>query len=283
MKKKIIGILVVILVISTTVIPVAAITDRYDIIVTSYNSDVPIWEVGDEWTYYFTESCDIDLAYSLSGDLTFKVVDDSGDSYILEGTSKPSGRFDLGIIGLKTTRFKPLTMKLRLQMKKTDLALENFREKFEGILLLTIGSFTLPIPIQLEFNVDVEINPPWVNIPFPLYDGKYGNLSSTEFWHTNSYLHLFLFGGRIPLLGPWNYSWPITPVPYRCSKEQITIQGRTFDVYNVSAECTEGSRFVSYYAEEVGNVVKEVTYIAWGGGGVRYSLILELKDWRYTP
>ena len=127
----------------------------------------------------------------------------------------------------------------------------------------------------------VEFDPAWNLIPFPLYDGKYGNLSGTEILHINVYANLFW--GLIPVFGPTNMSIPLTQVPYTCSEEQITIQGRIFDVFNVSAEWMDGSRFVSYYSEEVGNVAKEVIYIPYGGGTVWHSLTQELKDWSYTP
>lgn len=280
MKKKSIGIFVCILMISTTVIPVVAITDRHSIRETSYDAEVPIWKKGDEWTYRFTEACkDYPLTYTLSGDLTFKVVDDSGDSYFLEATTRPQGTFDLGGYGLKTTILTNFIMKLKL--RKADLGLESYNENLKGILKITIGRFTLPIPIQVEANLDVECDPTWVFIPFPLFDGKSGELDGTEFLHSNYYMSLFW--GLIQVLGPVNYTWPYTSVPYTCSEEQITIEDKTFDGYNVTAEWMEGSRFVSIYCEEVGNVVKEIIFIPYGGGAVRYSLILELKDWSYSP
>ena len=48
MKKKIIGTLVCLLMISTIVFPVAAKTDIHDIQVFSNDADIPVWEVNDE-------------------------------------------------------------------------------------------------------------------------------------------------------------------------------------------------------------------------------------------
>lgn len=279
MKKKVIGIFICILIISTLIIPVAATTYNKEIKATSDEADLPIWEVGDEWTYNFIESIDYyPVTYYLSGDLTFEVMDDSGDSYILEAATRPDGVFDLGNFGLKTTILT--TFSMSLQIRKADLGFESFREIIKGVLLMTIGPITLPIPLQVVANSYAEFDPPWIIIPFPLSDGKFGNLSGTEFVHVNNYMKLYW--GLIPLLGPFNRSWPMTSVPYTCSEEQITVNGRTFDVFNVSAEWIEGSRFVSYYSEEVGNVAKEVIFIPYCGGGVRYSLNLELKEWSYT-
>lgn len=284
MKKKIIGLFVCLLMISILIIPATAITKKHGIRTASYSVDVPIWEVGDEWTYHFTRSSDFEmmtflLTYSFSGELTFKVVDDLGDSYVLEAITRPIGSFSLGSIEFKTTIFTSLTNTLNI--RKADFGLEHFREILKGVLLLKMGSLVLPVPIQIFLDLNVEIDPAWVLIPFPLYDGKNGNLSSTEFWHKNFKLNLFW--GLVPIIGPINNSWPITPIPYKCSQEQITVDAVTFDVYKISAEWTEGSRFESYYAERVGNVVKEEIYIPFEMDLTRYSLSLELKDWSYTP
>jgi hypothetical protein len=278
MIKKFIGILIFIQIFLTIVIPVSASFDVIENRATSYDSDVPIWEKNDEWTYHFTESRSHQYNYVLSGDITLRVVDDSGDSYILEGKTKPEGTFDLGGFGLKTTRLTKLSM--RLTMRKNDLGLEKFTEKFWGIFLFRFGPITLPIPIHFEACYSIEFDPTWALIPFPLYNGKVGNLSGTEILH-NVYVHLYW--GLVPVYGPQNLTVPFTPLSYTCYEEQITVLDNTFDVYNLSAEWMDGSRFISYYCEEVGNVAKEVIYIPYGGGTVWHSLILELKDWSYSP
>jgi hypothetical protein len=275
MKKKIVVVFICILITSTITLPVSALTDTPGITTTSYDVDVPVWEKGDEWTYHFTDTSTGIVTYSFFADITFEVVEDSGDSYILEGHTKPQGSFIYSGLGLKTSRLTSLD--IRLQLRKTDLGLENFMEKIKGIFFIKIGPITLPIPLQVELNLEVEFDPTWIIMPFPLYDGKIGNLNSTEFWHTNMYFHLFW--GLIPITGPLNVSWPITTVPYSCSAEKITVDAGTFDVYNVSAEWIEGSKFVSYYSEEIGNVAKEIIYLPKGVGPAEHSIILELKDY----
>jgi len=278
MKEKTFGIFVSVIVISTIITPVVATTESHDFM--EYNIDLPVWGVGDEWTYHFIESVTGFLTYSLSGDLTLKIIEDSGESYVLEGTTKPQGTFTLiGSLGLKTTMLTSLTMKLH--MRKSDLGLEYFSERLKGIFLFKIGPFTLPIPIHADLNIEVEFEPTWVIMPFPLYDGKYGNLSSSEFWHTNNYIRLFW--GMIPIIGPMNVSWPITQVPYTCYTEELTVDAGTFNVCNISAEWMDGSRFVSYYAEDVGNAAKELIYLPHGMGPVERFLILELKNYSYSP
>ncbi len=279
MIRKIIELFLCIIMITMMVVPVTAITYKQELSGTSNDVDVPIWKVGDEWTYNFIQSCSYQVNYSFSGDLTLKVVEDTDDSYILEANTRPHGSFNLGSFALITTRLTSLSV--RLQMRKVDLALENFIYRIKGFLFLTIGSITLPVPIQVEGNFYAEFDPSWVIIPFPLYDGKYGMLSGTEILHENIYMDLFW--GLISVYGPQNYSYPYPPLPYTCIEDQITVEAGTFDVYNVSAEWMDGSRFVSYFSEEVGNVAKEVILRPYGGGRVQYSLILELKDWNYIP
>lgn len=278
MKRKIIGLFVCLLIISSLVIPVTAITKRHDIRTTSYDADVPIWKKGYRWTYHFTESRTHGFTTYLFGDLNLKVVEDSGDSYILEASTIPDGEYDLGGFGIKTTILTSFTFKLK--MRKADLGLESFEEKLKGIFRLKIGSLTLPIPIQGEIRTYVEFDPTWAIIPFPLFDGKSGTLNGTEIWHINVYAHLFW--GLVSAFGPQNISIPLTPIPYTCSEEQIIVQGDTYNVFNVSAEWMDGSRFESYYAEDVGNVAKEIIYIPYGGGYVWHSLILELKDYSFN-
>jgi hypothetical protein len=279
MTKKIIGVFVCIFVFSSTIIPVASITERHDIITSSYDAEVPIWQIGDEWTYHYVESRNMIPAYYLTGDLTYKVVDDSGDSYVMEATTRPRGAFDLGNIGLKTTMFSRLKMKL--QVRKADLGLEKFVEELKGIWKFTIGNITLPIPIQILGRYNVEFDPTWAIMPFPLFDGKYGNLSIVEILHINDTLHLFW--GLILAYGPINDAIPIGPIPYTCSEEEVIVEAGTFDTYNISAVWMEGSRFVSYYSEEVGNVVKIVINILLYNNKSTYSNIIELKNWSYSP
>jgi len=279
MKIKIIGIFIGILIISSIVLPVAGITNKENTMKGAFDTDVPTWKVGNQWTYHFIEEKTVDAIYRLTGELTFKCVDDSDGSYVLEAKTKPQGNFDLGGFGLKTTTMTTLSM--MIQMRQSDLALEKYQEQLKGFLLVTLGSITLPIPLQVIANIYVEFDPPWAIIPFPLFDGKNGMLDDCEFLHIQNYMHLFW--GLIPLIGPADYSFPITAVPYTCSEEQITVQGETYDVFNVTAEWMEGSRFVSYYCEEVGNVVKEVIYLAGPGGKITHSLTLELTDWSLIP
>lgn len=281
MKKKIIGFVLCLFVFLSTIVPAASIINKYEIKTISNSVEVPIWKVGNKWTYNYIESRTWDPAYEFTGELTFKVVDDSDYSYVLKASTRPRGAFDLGSIniGLKTTLFSKMTMEL--QLRKTDLGLESFVEEIKGIWKLKIGSVTLPIPIQILGRYNVEFEPTWTIMPFPLYDGKYGDISDVEILHINDTLHLFW--GLILAYGPLTEAIPIGPLSYTCSEEEITVNDRKFNVYNVSAVWMEGSKIVSYYSEETGNIVKIVIQLLTAGKNTIYSNILEIKDWSYTP
>jgi len=284
MKKIILGLVICIIFFSSNILPVTSITAKNTSRVILNNAEVPVWEIGDEWTYHYTESMTFFLNYTISGDITLKVVDDSGDSYILEGKSRPRGVFYLSELleglELKTTKF--ITYSMRIQIRKSDLGLESFNERIKGMFFFKIGPITLPIPIQAERYMDIEFEPTWEIMPFPLYDGKYGNLCGTEIVYND--LYTYMFWGRIPVDGPYeDLTFIVTPLPYTCSAEEIIVDVGTFDVFKLSAERENDYRFVSYYSEEVGNVVKEEITKAFAGGTVWHSLVLELKDWSYEP
>ena len=97
MKKKLIGIFVCILLISTSVLPVIGSDNKENkqlnktnISLNSYDDDVPIWNVGDAWEYRIN---DIDIELGLEDqpvhirgaidNLYFEVTDVTSDSYKL--------------------------------------------------------------------------------------------------------------------------------------------------------------------------------------------------------
>jgi len=279
MRRNIVGLVVCLVIFSSAVISVASMTDGCMTKTGSNHSEIPIWEIGDKWTYHYTESVTSGLNYSFSGTINLKVVDDSEDSYVLKGKSKPRGAFFYEGMQFKSTIFTTISM--RLQVRKNDLGFESFEETIEGIFFVKIGPITLPIPFQAEKYMNIEFDPTWEIMPFPLYDGKNGNLSGTEV--VNIEFIVNMLWGKIPLYNYKNFAIIIMPVPYTCSAEQITVDAGKFDVINVSAICEDGSRFISYYSDEVGNIVKEEICKTGGGGTVWHHLILELKDWSYTP
>ena len=103
MKKKIIGIFVCMLMIATTIVTATNVKEE-KIETSSYKVDVPIWEVGDSWTYNehyneftYGDEGEVLLAWYHNCTSTYTVTNTTGDSYTVKLTSKNNeGSFIIG-------------------------------------------------------------------------------------------------------------------------------------------------------------------------------------------
>jgi len=292
MKNKIIGIFVCMLMIVTMAIPTSAMNKEYtpNKNPQSLGVDVPIWEIGDSWTYnmeiYTAASPNVtdDMVFEASGEITFEVVDDTDDTYKLTGTAKRmTGTIDIpGNIDMRITRLSSYSSDFELQ--KTDLAIINHEFTNKGIVLLTLGPIPLPIPIQMQSSRYTEFNPPLNMITFPLNDGDFGTIEDvtvTESGVTS------MFWGLIPIVQVDIHDWPINEREYTVTFESISVPAGTFDVYTVETENTWGDEGIdwlySYYAEEVGNVAKLSVNMDYEEEVTYYNLELELVSTTYEP
>jgi hypothetical protein len=277
MKTKIVGILVCMLLIATLAIPISALNKEYE--PQTIGADVPVWEVGDSWTYYvdYFESDDNEtLIYTLEGSLTFEVTDDSGDSYILEGTGRPLGVIQYGNIGLRTSFLSRVTYDMK--MRKSDLGFEYANYYLKGICWLTLGGIPLPVPIQIHGFKNTDFTPIQGFMPFPLTDGDSGTIPSIDFHIVTG---TSLFWGIIPITDV-DSTWGCEDLDYTVTADQITVPAGEFDVYAVEAENYVEDHYNSWYCEEVGNVVKENILIYVGETSQVYlSMDMELEETTY--
>jgi hypothetical protein len=252
--------------------------------------DVPVWEAGDTWTYnmeiYIASSPNVtdDMIVDAYGELTYEVVCDSGDIYTLNGNMKPIyGKVILpGNADLKATRFT--SYESFIEVQKSDLSIVRHYSIMKGIVLITIGPITLPIPIQMQGDRLSEFDPAFNIMPFPLNDGDSGTL-------TNSTLHeeteTSIFWGLILIEKADDIEWYTGHIDYTCNLESLTVEAGTYDVYNVTGHLSFGidghDWYRSYYAEEVGNVAKSVTHIEYSTEETYYNMELELKSTTYEP
>jgi len=203
MRKKIVGIFVCMLLINTLAIPISAITKEYEHNPISTGADVPVWKVGDSWTYnmelYIAASQNVtdDMVADVSGELIYEVVEDSGDTYKLTGKMSPfKGIVDLpGNIDMKVTRLSSYVSNLEIQ--KTNLAIINHYYSMKGIVRLTLGPIPLPIPIQIHHYRMSEFNPAFNITPFPLKDGDSGTFADSEVTEESE---TSMFWGLIPYI-----------------------------------------------------------------------------------
>ncbi len=290
MKKKIFGILICTLLIATLAIPISAMDREYisNFKPISKGADVPTWEVNDSWTYntriYIAASPNVtdDFVADFEGELTFEVVEDTGDTYKLTGLMKPlSGTVNVpGPFGLRLTRLSSYSS--NLEMQKANLSIIKHDYTIKGILLLTLGPIPLPLPIQMQAHRSTEFVPMWEVLPFPLFDGK------TGFYQNYSMIEEFdfsAFWGLIPIdSGIVDQGW-VGNCPYNCTADNITVEAGTFDVLFVSATVEFGDEgfdyYYSLYAEEVGNLAKGTYNIDYYNGNTYFLIELELKSTNY--
>ncbi|MCK4415536.1 MAG: hypothetical protein KAU84_00130 [Thermoplasmatales archaeon] len=291
MKKKLLGIFVCMLLIATMAIPISALNDfnksnTLDVAnvpkTTSTDADVPVWETGDSWTYEIEMTSRTDpnetMKYTLSGDLVFTVVDDTGDHYTLEGIGESISIVgNIGKLGLKSSRI--ITFNTDLVVRKSDLGVSSYYYMFKGIAFITLGIIIIPFPIQVQVYRNSEFTPERPLLPFPLFDGKNGTFNSVtlkEDWATT------MFWGLITA-DEGNGSGHTVTSDYICTAEQITVPAGTYEVYNVTTY-EHGNYARLYYNTTVGNTVKfsnKQVHDEWHD----WWLIQEfkLKSTTYTP
>jgi hypothetical protein len=291
MKKKIVGIFVCMLMIATLAIPISALNNdvKLENKAISIVADVPTWQVGDSWTYnthiYIAASENItdDMVVDVTGELIFEVVDDTGDIYKLEGLMKPMhGIIDLpGNIDLKISRMS--SYKSTLEIHKSNLSLVKHELIMNGIVFLTLGPISLPLPIQMQNYRTTEFEPMWEIFPFPLFDGKTGDYENCLLIEE---FRVSMFWGLIPINSGNISQANVGNGSYECNEDTITVEAGIYDVFNISCIVDYGpyvqDRFFSNYAEDVGNIAKGLYHLDYEATGNTYFLIkLELKSTTY--
>jgi hypothetical protein len=143
-----------------------------------------------------------------------------------------------------------------------------------------IGKIPIPAPIPFTIGISINLSPAFCILPFPVYDGKYGNLPDSRLNHTG-FLKL-LFGSIFP--SEINYEYFASNFPYRCEKELVTVAAGTYDTCKVSAGTFE-LQIENNYAPEVGNIVKQrIWECKWAFPNDPYIEIKqELLSTTYTP
>ena len=250
--------------------------------------EVPVWKVGDSWTY---NEQYVNHLYNANGTLwylfyhnctsTYTVTDTTGDNYTVKMTSTDNeGRVTIGSIHLKFTKYTKFTCEFKL--RKTDLALvsESWQEKGPVFWLL----FNIvPIPAQYTDAWENTYSIPDVTFPFPLTAGTHGPLPNAS---CTGHEKCSLFWGLITL-----FNWPDTygysgDQNYTCEMANISVPAGTYDAYNVSVESTYGLGHLSgwsYYVPEVGWKAKQISSAdADTSGNPGWSIKSELVSTTYT-
>lgn len=288
MKRIIVGIIILMLVI-TTVVPAIKINLKDITQTTSVGTDVPVWKVGDSWMYHehyymlmYSNNGSIWYVYHHNFTSTYTVTNDIGGNYTVKMTSKNNqGRVTIGAIKLKFTPFTITTQELYL--RKTDLAVAKVSYQEKGLAFWLLGKIGFPIPVQYS-DVEESIHiPPLVVMPFPLTAGTNGTLPNVT---VQGYEKCSLFWGLIKLYNSSGTGYT-GDLNYTCEMENISVPAGTFNSYNVSEDVFYGSAhdyYRSYYVPELGYYAKQSIHNDWDASGKPFCMYeAELVSTTYTP
>lgn len=258
MKKKIVGIVFLMLV-TTMVGSAADINVKENIQMTASVVDVPVWEIGDSWTYNehynsfgYRSDGTISYVWYHNCTSTYTVTDDTGDTYKVKLTSKNTeGRFNVGRYRLKFTPFYKITQDI--EYRKTDLAYVRISTQEKGPVIWQIGNIGIPIPAYYSDIWESSYAPAEEFLPFPLTAGKTGTFSS---YTVTGHEKLSLYFGLIKF-ADYDFSFEIPAKDYICEMESITVPAGTYEVYNISTDEGSAHNFsYGYYVPQVGFYAK---------------------------
>jgi hypothetical protein len=237
---------------------------------TSMEDDVPIWDVGDSWTYLI-DTCNVQffesgqlIGINLSMDsFLVEVKETTATSYVLGISGKIQGSFEYDD-GAGTTlagRLYFTKISGTMQLRKADLAVEEALVVIRGIALLKEHPLpiSIPIPVPLTITLNVEQSAPRPLIDFPLYDGKEGIISEA---HLSANIKvesivlkiLNIFNSEIPKEIILDQVMDIPMLLYTANAEEVTVQAGTFTAYDITF--FEGLLGSIYYASATGNIIK---------------------------
>jgi hypothetical protein len=287
MKKKIVGILVCTLLIAAAVPAVGILNiKKQSNGTTSYEADVPVWEVGDSWTYneHYNEFAykndgTILLAWYHNCTSTYTVKNITGDSYKLKLTSKNNeGSIIVGSIRLKYTPFTKLTQEL--EHRKTDLAYKSWLHQEKGFVFWLLGKIGVPIPAHFSLVTEASFSPAQELIPFPLTPGKTGTFSS---YTITGHQKISLYFGLLKVSDS-DFSNNISAQDYICEMTNITVPAGPYEAYNLSTDVGSAQNYsYLYYVSEVGFIAKVSYHLEDDSGKPVLNYEHELVSTNYTP
>jgi hypothetical protein len=268
MKKKIIAGILFLMLVSTMVVSATNIDVKENhinrTVVVDDSADVPVWEVGDSWTYNehyyecsYRKDGTIGASWRHNCTSTYTVIDDTGDTYKVELTSENNeGSTTFGKNQLRHTQFTKL--KQVLEHRKTDLAYVRIFHQVKGPVFWLIGKIGIPIPAQYSLDAEWTCEPANELFPFPITQGKTGTFSSfTNIGHQK----VSLFFGLIKL-GDSDFSYENSARDYSCEMDSITVPAGTYDAYKISRDMGgEQNYSYLYYVPEVGFYAKVSSHL----------------------
>jgi len=219
MKSKLFGLLICIMLLTTLL---AAAKPANSIPVTTSSKtqaasstmvDVPVWEIGDTWTYRVN---DLSINYTtgtqsvlLQGSITqlpLEVTNTTGDFYTLSFATTMNGIGHItanpsdGPVNISIT-FSDLAIQGTLKVEKSTLGIKNIAFSFDNQKIafnvidqpyITLPSWLHKISAKFTSNIDINSDISVSLLSFPLFTGMYWDLIATNI-SVNGKLQSFFF------------------------------------------------------------------------------------------
>jgi len=263
-KKTIIAIWILFLIISVPLGSSKIINDKA-ITTTNYNdTDVPIWNIGDSWTYdaEFRGSYPSTTFSIALHDLLFQVEDETSVGYKLSFVADVTGELNVEDADVSGT-FRDTTAEGNMVIKQSDLGIKSIDVTIEGRILVEL----IPVPILIDFTATFD--PAFSTLVFPLTIGKQWSIPHSD----------VTIQGSLSLLGvieiPLDSTDWVGGGNAECiSSESITVEAGTYEAYKIHSTLDISEQ---YYAQAAGNIIKEL-----GEGYYLDSIDIELKSTTYS-
>ena len=204
MKTKLIGMLICVM-LMTTLLAVAKPPQKIEskssteTMSTAYDADVPVWEIGDQWTYkidniniVFNQTGTLFDLYLTIDELPLRVSALNETSYTLafETTISGNSKIDLdrgeGPINISIT-FSNLELSGNIIFEKSTLGIKAFSGSFNGrfwVKIIQQPYFPIPwlpkFPVKIKSDLASDFSIPITPVMFPLNDSMMWNLSATN-------------------------------------------------------------------------------------------------------
>jgi hypothetical protein len=266
MKTMFVG-LILCLFLLTSGLSIAMTTDTSHNTLMSLDDDVPVWQVGNSWTYTmnnFTVNYENDQQRMfLNGridDFIWTVTDTSSSSYYtVNFTGKLTATYVIGFSDVGVSKeisgtLKPRLTRLKgsLLFTKSDLQIHSATMEIKSLSKAIIAPLNFSLPFLLTITTTGELSKDFPLFDFPLSTTKYWTLSNFQATIQTTAQGIFkLF--QIPVTINIHNSW--IPWVFSCEQKQdVTVPAGTFTAYKLTS--TIGDFFDYYYAPSVGNLIK---------------------------
>lgn len=265
MSKKIIGIFLISMLVFPSIIVSAEQIDANKSSTIS-SDNVPIWGIGDSWTYtinnFWVNTTFEGKTIKMSGtmdDLKWTVSDITETTYVVRITGTVSASYMVKIVldnlilkfnGVIDSSLNKLIG--TVIFNKANLHIVDFDASLFCLSSVRINQLPIDIPMPMRISANGALSVPFPLFDFPLHVLKFWNLPEIDIVTDLKIGGIFgLF--HIPMTIIKHYDW--APLAFSCLyKTTIEVDAGTFDAWRILSLI--GGYFDYYYAPSVENLVK---------------------------